>query len=142
MVTLSKHRLLQLAAGIFGMLQTESMRQHFSRDQNIHEYCHNSVLWRSLDGHTLSLRLRAAALQADLFEYLCLEGQEHRRNVELNALQPMVGSDPLTHPQLTRMQEARQQHHDQAAAAQREADMLRQVFGICACTLCIRSLTL
>lgn len=68
-----------------------------------------------------------ASLQADLFEYLCLEGQEHRRDVELNAQQPMVGSDPLTHPQLTRMQEARQQHHDQAAAAQRQADMLRQV---------------
>ena len=74
-----------------------------------------------------------AALQADLFEYLCLEGQQQRRDVELNALQPMVGSDPLTPPQLTRMQEARQQHHDQAAAAQSQADMLRQVSGDVQC---------
>lgn len=88
----------------------------------------------------MSLRLPTAALQADLFEYLCLEGQEHRRDVELNALQPMVGSDPLTHPQLTRMQEARQQHRDQAAAAQRQADMLRQVSGTLACTISTLSL--
>ncbi|KAL3151711.1 hypothetical protein ABBQ38_012692 [Trebouxia sp. C0009 RCD-2024] len=64
--------------------------------------------------------------KADLFEYLCLEGQQHQRDVELNALQPMVGSDPLTPPQLTRMQEARQQHQEQAPAAQRQADTLRQ----------------
>lgn len=83
-----------------------------------------------------------AALQADLFEYLCLEGQQQRRDVELNALQPMVGSDPLTPPQLTRMQEARQQHHDQAAAAQSQADMLRQVSGhvLCARTVVSKSL--
>ena len=103
------------------------MRQQFSRDQTLNRYCHNGSLEHSLDDHATPQRLHTAALQADLFEYLCLEGQEHRRNVELNALQPMVGSDPLTHPQLTRMQEARQQHHDQAAAAQRQADMLRQV---------------
>lgn len=72
-------------------------------------------------------------LQADLFEYLCLEAQQHRRDVELNALEPMVGSDPLTPPQLALLQQARQQHHQGAVAARRQADMLRQAqagFGL------------
>ena len=64
-------------------------------------------------------------VQADLFAYLCLEAQQHRRDVDLNALEPQVGSDPLTTPQLSQMQEARQQHHQQAAATRRQADMRR-----------------
>lgn len=94
-----------------------------------HRQCHNDCP-ASSPAYTVRASLcvqGCAALQADLFEYLCLEGQQHQRDVELNALQPMVGSDPLTPPQLTRMQEARQQHQDQAAAAQRQADTLRQV---------------
>lgn len=96
----------------------------------------------SLDDHACSQIPHMAALQADLFEYLCLEGQQQRRDVELNVLQPMVGSDPLTPPQLSRMHEARQQHHDQAVAAQSQADMLRQVPGhvLCAHICAVKSL--
>lgn len=65
-------------------------------------------------------------MQADLFEYLCLEAQQHRREVELNALEPQVGSDPLTPPQLSQIQEARQQHLQQEAASQRQAAIHRQ----------------
>ncbi|DBA89741.1 TPA: hypothetical protein ACH3X2_004621 [Trebouxia sp. C0005] len=63
--------------------------------------------------------------KADLFEYLCLEAQQHRRDVELNALEPQVGSDPLTPPQLAQIQEARKQHQQQAAANQRQAAVHR-----------------
>ena len=65
-------------------------------------------------------------LQADLFEYLCLEAQQQRRDVELNALEPQVGSDPLTPPQLAQIQEARKQHKQHAAANQRQAAVHRQ----------------
>ncbi|KAA6409522.1 MAG: primary ciliary dyskinesia 1-like [Trebouxia sp. A1-2] len=71
-------------------------------------------------------RLCAITMQADLFEYLCLEAQQHRRDVELNALEPQVGSDPLTPPQLAQIQEARKQHQQQAAANQRQAAVHRQ----------------
>ena len=68
----------------------------------------------------------AITLQADLFEYLCLEAQQQRRDVELNALEPQVGSEPLTPPQLAQIQEARKQHTQHAAANQRQAAVHRQ----------------
>ena len=37
-----------------------------------------------------------------------------------------MGSDPLTPPQLAQMQEARRQHHQEAAVSQRQAAMCRQ----------------
>lgn len=81
-------------------------------------------------------------MQADLFEYLCLEAQQHRRDVELNALEPQVGSDPLTPPQLAQIQEARKQHQQQAAANQRQAAVHRQgpmCTGLCCnCQHCSR----
>ena len=64
-------------------------------------------------------------MQADLFEYLCLEQQQQRRDVELDALEPQVGSDPLTPPQLSQLQDARQKHQQQVAATQRQADISR-----------------
>lgn len=70
-------------------------------------------------------------LQADLFEYLCLEDQQRRRDVELDALEPQVGCDPLTPPQLAQLQEARQEHEHQMAAQQRQDDVSRY------CTSCL-----
>ncbi len=46
--------------------------------------------------------------------------------MELNALEPQVGSDPLTPPQLAQIREARKQHQQQAAANQRQAAVQRQ----------------
>ncbi|DBA94356.1 TPA: hypothetical protein ACH3X1_001962 [Trebouxia sp. C0004] len=63
--------------------------------------------------------------KADWFEYLCLEAQQQRRDVELKALEPQVGSDPLTPPQLAQIREARKQHQQQAAANQRQAAVQR-----------------
>lgn len=60
-----------------------------------------------------------------MFEYLCLEQQQRRRDVELDALEPQVGSDPLTSPQLAQLQDARHKHQQQVAAKQRQGDMDR-----------------
>ena len=128
MVTLSQNTLPQLAVEVMVYCSQSQRGKNAVMTQTLRDPA-TMALWYSFDYHTLSLGLPATALQADLFEYLCLEGQEHRRDVELNALQAMVGSDPLTPFQLTIMQDARQQHHDQAAAAQHQIDMLRQVSG-------------
>jgi hypothetical protein len=65
--------------------------------------------------------------------------------VELNALEPQVGSDPLTPPQLAQIQEARKQHQQHAAANQRQAAVQRQepmCTGLCCscqhCSTCFR----
>ena len=63
--------------------------------------------------------------QADLFEYLCLEHQQRRRDVELDALEPQLGSDPLTPPQLAQLQDARHKHQQMVAAKRRQDDVDR-----------------
>jgi len=54
-----------------------------------------------------------------------LEQQQRRRDVELDALEPQVGSEPLNPQQIAQVQEARLQHKQQAAAIQQQADMTR-----------------